>query len=78
MTLKDTLDEMARAIATKANEDATPLELRLSAFNALRAYYALDRKLSKGEREDDDGDETMDDLAAVIHGGKNGHARRAT
>lgn len=73
-SLKDVLDQMAQDIAETAQETDTALDQKVSAFNALRAYYALDQKLRKGEDEED-GDETMADLASVIHG-ENGHARR--
>lgn len=73
-SLKDVLDAMARDIAKGAQEDDAPLDQKVSAFNALRAYYALEKKHEKGEDEDD-GEETMQDLASVIHG-ENGRARR--
>lgn len=72
--LKEVLDQMAQDIAADAESADTALDQKVSAFNALRAYYALDQKLRKGE-DDADGDETMADLASVIHG-ENGHARR--
>lgn len=73
-SLKEVLDAMAQDIAEDAQDGDTALDQKVSAFNALRAYYALEKKHEKGE-DDDDGEETMQDLASVIHG-ENGHGRR--
>ena len=54
MTLKQTLDDWANKLATKAAEKDTPLQESTDAFKAVTAYYAATQKRARKSGEDDD------------------------
>ena len=54
MTLKQTLDQWAQKLATKAAQDATPLQESTDAFKAVTAYYAAQTKNAKKHPDDED------------------------
>ena len=54
MTLKQTLDDWANKLATKAAEKDTPLQESTDAFKAVTSYYAAQQKLSLKSGKDDE------------------------
>ena len=54
MTLKSTLDKLAKTLSDKAAEKNTPLQESIDAFKALTAYYAARQKSAKKSGEDDE------------------------
>ena len=56
MTLKQTLDDWANKLATKAAEKDTPLQESTDAFKAVTAYYAATQKRAKKPDEEDEPD----------------------
>ena len=58
MTLKQTLDEWANKLATKAAHIDTPLQESTDAFKAVTAYYAATQKRARKAGEDDDPPDT--------------------
>jgi hypothetical protein len=74
MSLKDDLATLAADIVkdVKSTTEKVPFDQKLSAFNALRAYYALEEKLNKGRDDDDPDEPTMEDLQETINGSRNG------
>ena len=54
MTLKSTLDKLAKTLSDKAAEKNTPLQESIDAFKALTAYYAAQQKHAKKPSDDDD------------------------
>lgn len=53
MTLKITLDKLAKTLSDKAAEKNTPLQESIDAFKALTAYYAAQQKRSKNQPDDE-------------------------
>ena len=53
MTLKKTLDELAKTLGDKVRQTDTSLQESIDAFKALTAYYAVERKQLKKQDEDD-------------------------
>ena len=53
MDIRTKLDNLAKSIAAKADDDDTPFVDRVDAFKALHAYYVT---LLKHKEGDDDGD----------------------
>ena len=72
MTLKQTLDQWAQKLATKAAQDATPLQESTDAFKAVTAYYAAKGKRARKQDEDepDSGEFTFAGSDEVIHGSR--------
>ena len=54
MSLKQTLDQWAEELATKAKEKSTSLQESTDAFKAVAAYHAA---LNKGRKKTEDDDE---------------------
>ena len=71
MTLKSTLDKLAKTLSDKAAEKNTPLQESIDAFKALTAYYAAQQKNRKN-RDDDEPDSEGFSFAGsdeVVNGG---------
>lgn len=66
MTLKQTLENLAEAIATKAKNGNTPFAEAIDALKALTALYGLFSKKKVDDPDDEPGEFTMADAQSMI------------
>ena len=73
MTFKSSIEQLAKDIAKKAGEAATPFPEAVDALKALAAVYAIYLK-DKGKSEDEPDGFTMADAQATIEESAHGEA----